>query len=413
MDQGTDATDVLNGTVLPVKLGIVGVINRSQKDINQNKTIEEQLQKEAEFFQKNYPDFAEHSGTPYLSVKLSNLLINHIRLHLPDLQKRVHSMISKNQELLKSYGDGVIDKEHTLFTIITKFAKVFRKSVAGINRNSEPANNTALYRILHEDFESTLNALQPTVDVKLARESLLESSAGPRPHLFDVPSFDIPFENLVKTHIGKLLEPSLDLIQRVHKEIRRNVQNCETEMKIEWNRFPKLKKKIFDFLIKMVSGREDVAKDMVKNLIDSEMAYINKKHPDFCKEKAITPLVNYVPTGTPYATVNVQALAGTLLSGAKGEKVNCEVLQNLVKFYFDVVRKTVSDAVPKAIMFSIVNFMVENVESELLKNIYKTDDLPMLMGESNDISVKRERARSMLTVCLLINVMSYQPRSNL
>lgn len=30
MDQGTDAMDVLMGKVVPVKLGIIGVVNRSQ-----------------------------------------------------------------------------------------------------------------------------------------------------------------------------------------------------------------------------------------------------------------------------------------------------------------------------------------------------------------------------------------------
>ena len=37
MDKGTDAVDVLSGKVIPVKLGIVGVVNRSQADINSNK----------------------------------------------------------------------------------------------------------------------------------------------------------------------------------------------------------------------------------------------------------------------------------------------------------------------------------------------------------------------------------------
>ncbi len=37
MDHGTDAYDVLCGRVIPVKLGIVGVINRSQLDIKNKK----------------------------------------------------------------------------------------------------------------------------------------------------------------------------------------------------------------------------------------------------------------------------------------------------------------------------------------------------------------------------------------
>lgn len=44
MDHGTDAYDVLCGRVIPVKLGIIGVINRSQLDIKNKKV----------FFIKNY-----------------------------------------------------------------------------------------------------------------------------------------------------------------------------------------------------------------------------------------------------------------------------------------------------------------------------------------------------------------------
>lgn len=36
---GTDAIEILCGRVIPVKLGIVGVVNRSQQDIIDNKSI--------------------------------------------------------------------------------------------------------------------------------------------------------------------------------------------------------------------------------------------------------------------------------------------------------------------------------------------------------------------------------------
>lgn len=37
MDAGTDAVEVLCGRIIPVKLGIIGVVNRSQADINNKK----------------------------------------------------------------------------------------------------------------------------------------------------------------------------------------------------------------------------------------------------------------------------------------------------------------------------------------------------------------------------------------
>ncbi len=43
MDHGTDAYDVLCGRVIPVKLGIVGVINRSQLDIKNKKVSHKRM----------------------------------------------------------------------------------------------------------------------------------------------------------------------------------------------------------------------------------------------------------------------------------------------------------------------------------------------------------------------------------
>ncbi len=79
MDAGTDAIDILCGRVIPVKLGIVGVINRSQQDIKDNKTIKDQIKDEATFLQRKYPTLATRNGTQYLAKTLNRLLMHHIR----------------------------------------------------------------------------------------------------------------------------------------------------------------------------------------------------------------------------------------------------------------------------------------------------------------------------------------------
>merc|ERR1712142_287462 len=55
MDHGTDAMDILCGRVIPVRLGIIGVVNRSQMDINKKKDIAEAIKDEGVFLQKKYP----------------------------------------------------------------------------------------------------------------------------------------------------------------------------------------------------------------------------------------------------------------------------------------------------------------------------------------------------------------------
>lgn len=75
MDKGTDAKNVLMGKVIPVKLGIIGCVNRSQQDINDQKSIAKALEDEQKFLQKRYPSLAARHGTAFLAKKLSGVCI--------------------------------------------------------------------------------------------------------------------------------------------------------------------------------------------------------------------------------------------------------------------------------------------------------------------------------------------------
>ena len=53
MDSGTNALDILTGRVYPLKLGFIGVVNRSQQDINSNVPLAEARRAEEEFFRSH------------------------------------------------------------------------------------------------------------------------------------------------------------------------------------------------------------------------------------------------------------------------------------------------------------------------------------------------------------------------
>lgn len=101
MDEGTDASDILNGSVIPLKLGIIGVVNRSQKDINDNKGVMDQMKKEVEFFKLKYPDFVDRNGTNFLIKRMNQLLVKHIHKCMPKLKEQVKNKLLKtNQKLI-------------------------------------------------------------------------------------------------------------------------------------------------------------------------------------------------------------------------------------------------------------------------------------------------------------------------
>ncbi|XP_008292929.1 dynamin-1-like protein isoform X2 [Stegastes partitus] len=282
MDAGTDAMDVLMGRVIPVKLGIIGVVNRSQLDINQKKLVADSIRDEYAFLQKRYPSLANRNGTKYLARTLNRLLMHHIRDCLPELKTRINVLAAQYQSLLNSYGEPVDDKSATLLQLITKFAAEYCHTIEGTAKYIETAElcgGARICYIFHETFGRTLESVDPlggltTIDVLTA----IRNATGPRPALF-VP--EVSFELLVKRQIKRLEEPSLRCVELVHEEMQRIIQHCSNYSTQELLRFPKLHDAIVEVVTSLLRKRLPVTNDMVHNLVAIELAYINTKHPDF------------------------------------------------------------------------------------------------------------------------------------
>ncbi|XP_078062639.1 dynamin-1-like protein, partial [Mustelus asterias] len=434
MDAGTDAMDVLTGRVIPVKLGIIGVVNRSQHDINVNKSIADAIQDEQTFLQKKYPSLANRNGTKYLSKTLNRLLMHHIRDCLPELKTRVNVLTSQYQSMLNSYGHPIEDHNATLLQIITKFATEYCNTIEGTAKNietSELCGGARICYIFHETFGRTLESIDPltgltTLDVLTA----IRNATGPRPALF-VP--EVSFELLVKRQIKRLEEPGLRCVELVHEELQRIIQHCSTYNTQELLRFPKLHDAIVEVVTGLLRKRLPVTNEMVHNLVAIELAYINTKHPDFSDAAMVSASVNSSqsevhpdgtrkwkvektddklseeksrnPSGSAYASPSkgqvVNLLDAPVPVSRKlslREQRDCEVIQRLIKSYFLIVRKTIQDSVPKTVMHFLVNHVKDNLQSELVGQLYKSQLLDGLLTESEDMAAQRTEAANMLKV---------------
>lgn len=76
---------------------ISGVVNRSQQDIIDKKSINDQLKDEAAYLQRKYPTLATRNGTPYLAKTLNRLLMHHIRDCLPDLKVNTKQILIRSR----------------------------------------------------------------------------------------------------------------------------------------------------------------------------------------------------------------------------------------------------------------------------------------------------------------------------
>ncbi|XP_045526963.1 dynamin-1-like protein isoform X1 [Pieris brassicae] len=510
MDAGTDAIDILCGRVIPVKLGIIGVVNRSQQDIIDKKTITDALKDEATYLQRKYPTIATRNGTPHLAKTLNRLLMHHIRDCLPELKVRVNVMISQFQSLLNSYGEDVSDKSQTLLQIITKFASAYCSTIEGTARNietTELCGGARICYIFHETFGRTLDSIHPLVGLtRMDILTAIRNATGPRPALF-VP--EVSFELLVKRQIRRLEDPSQRCVELVHEEMQRIVQHCGTEVQQELLRFPRLHQRIVDVVTQLLRTRLPATNAMVENLVAIELAYINTKHPDFHREAALvsgllkstdgfeefrtkpnrpatspvhnmiklllrqllrqmgergstlaflanvwdvqhvpaitdghdrlpaqnsespqTPQMNGSPENrsmTPQKPVNLlpEVPSHTSRKLSDREQHDCDVIggrseispqnrmtvegismmhlnhmgdlvERLIKSYFYIVRKSIQDSVPKAVMHFLVNYVKDNLQSELVTHLYKSDQAESLLNESEHIAQRRKEAADML-----------------
>ena len=285
MDHGTNALDILSGRVYPLKLGFIGVVNRSQQDIQGNRPMDEALKAESDFFRHHpaYRNIALRCGTQYLAKTLNQTLMSHIRERLPDIKARLNTLMGQTQQELASYGDMHFSgKEHRgsmILQLMTRFATSFISSVDGTSTEistKELSGGARIYYIFNSVFGSALESIDPTSNLSaLDIRTAIRNSTGPRPSLF-VP--EMAFDLLVKPQIKLLEVPSQRCVELVYEEL---IKICHTCGSTELSRFPRLQAKLIEVVSDLLRERLGPSSSYVESLIAIQRAYINTNHPNF------------------------------------------------------------------------------------------------------------------------------------
>ncbi|MES1908500.1 MAG: hypothetical protein MHM6MM_001423 [Cercozoa sp. M6MM] len=331
MDDGTDCLDVLLGRVVPLKLGFVGVVNRSQKDIDTRKAVTEAQKDERDFFARHlaYRDVAQRCGSAFLRRQLSTLLLRHIRAHLPQLKLQIAQMLTRVRQELESYGAApghvfhkstrVLDagdeeaspedirrrKRAVLMQALTAFREKFSNAIDGKDLRHDELSGAMdvmnelqdlelapdleddmrdlyggarLSHIFHQIFVLRLSRISPFDGLSdAAIRTANRNATGTRPALF-VP--ETSFELLVKQQIKRLEQPSVQCCEMVHEELKHIAKQVLAAIP-EMRRFPQLRQKLCDVVFDLFRKHLNPAAEFVRNLVECELAYVNTNHPDF------------------------------------------------------------------------------------------------------------------------------------
>ncbi|KAL5116264.1 Dynamin-related GTPase protein [Pleosporales sp. CAS-2024a] len=285
MDHGTNAMDILSGRVYPLKLGFIGIVNRSQHDIQTSKSLHDALSDERDFFRHHpaYRNMANKCGTQYLAKSLNQTLMAHIRDRLPDIKARLNTLMGQTQQELASYGDvAFTGKEHRgslILQLMTRFASSFIASIDGTSTEistKELCGGARIYYIFNSVYGNSLEQVDPTMNLSvLDIRTAIRNSTGPRPSLF-VP--ELAFDLLVKPQIKLLEIPSQRCVELVYEEL---IKICHTCGSTELTRYPRLQGKLIEVVSDLLREQLGPCSTYVASLVDIQRAYINTNHPNF------------------------------------------------------------------------------------------------------------------------------------
>ena len=287
MDRGTSAGAILrNQGAIPLKMGYVGVVCRSQADINRNATINEAWRQEASFFaaSTDYRDVAHQCGTPNLAKKLNIVLVDHIRSIMPSLRRRMQEMHDDKSQELALLGDSSTlqtksAKGAFLLRLLCDYSDRLGAMLDGrhvempTNGLSGGARIRYVFNHVYGKALKDLSPLRLISDEEIS--TVIKNGAGVCGNLL-VPQE--PFEVLVRRSVSQLLPPSLQCKESVHEELLKiSEQACPKEA----SRFPSLQRSLAHSVMEFIRQGSDPSEVMIRHLVECELDHINTDHPEF------------------------------------------------------------------------------------------------------------------------------------
>ena len=78
------------------------------------------------------------------------------------------------------------------------------------------------------------------------------------------------------------------------------------------------------------------------------------------------------------------------------EEMETQLIRSLIASYFNIVRQSIQDVVPKAIMHFLVNHTAQHVQNRLVSSLYIPDLFANMLNEDEALVAERTRVKALL-----------------
>ncbi|PKA45733.1 Dynamin-related protein 5A [Apostasia shenzhenica] len=239
MDQGTDAVDILEGKSYRLQYPWVGVVNRSQADINKSVDMIAARRREHEYFASSpeYKHLAARMGSEYLGKMLSKHLEQVIKSRIPGIQ----SLINKT----------ILDLE----TELSRLGKPIAAD-AGVSLQSQywRPGGDKIYSVFDTQLPGALKRLHFDKHLSIDNvRKLITEADGYQPHLI---APEQGYRRLIESSVVSIRGPA------------------ESAVDMELKQYPTLRVEVGNAAIESLERMRDESKRATLQLVDMECSYL-------------------------------------------------------------------------------------------------------------------------------------------
>ncbi|KAL3829760.1 hypothetical protein ACJIZ3_018562 [Penstemon smallii] len=272
MDKGTDAVEILEGKSYKLQFPWIGVVNRSQADINKNVDMIAARRREREYFAQTpeYKHLAHRMGSEHLGKVLSKHLEAVIKSRIPGLQSLINKTIIELESELSRLGKPIATdaggKLYMIMEICRTFDGIFKEHLDGVRSGGDK-----IYNVFDNQLPAALKRLQ--FDKQLAMENvrkLITEADGYQPHLI---APEKGYRHLIETALITIKGPAEAAVDAVHGILKDLVHKSISET-VELKQYPSLRVEVSNAAIESLDRMKDESRKATLQLVEMECSYL-------------------------------------------------------------------------------------------------------------------------------------------
>ncbi|KAK6158875.1 hypothetical protein DH2020_006189 [Rehmannia glutinosa] len=272
MDKGTDAVDILEGKAYKLQFPWIGVVNRSQQDINKNVDMIAARRREREYFAQTpeYKHLAHRMGSEHLGKVLSKHLEAVIKSRIPGLQSLINKTIIELESELSRLGKPIATdaggKLYMIMEICRIFDGIFKEHLDGVRPGGDK-----IYNVFDNQLPAALKRLQ--FDKHLAMENvrkLITEADGYQPHLI---APEQGYRRLIETALITIKGPAEAAVDAVHGILKELVHKSISET-VELKQYPSLRVEVGNAAVESLDRMKEESKKATLQLVEMENSYL-------------------------------------------------------------------------------------------------------------------------------------------